>query len=1028
VKQAEIFGEMRERFGVSRDDSFRLADHPTIGALASWLSSHAASATERPSPDVLAPRAVDEPPRADVQPSATVSPGWMQRSGLPEPFRMRRTVWQARTPTAHPSVRGMSFRVLGAGSLAESLRALVSAVGAERAGAPDVVVEVGGDVESAFRLARSLDATPPRHWMCVVEAPGSLAAAQSGGARAGLARGLGREWPQCAAHVVEVAPNGRPDDVAEMILRELSEVDGAVDVRLDGTTRWVGVLEVDAPPPAGALPGNPVVVLTGGMRGITARVAQAFAEAGPCTLVLVGRTAPGPAPLDEDAARRQIRARLEASGERVVPRRMEEALAPLRVAEEARRTVASLRAMGANVEVRTCDLADPVAVASLVGDVVARHGRVDACVHGAGVEESRKLAEKDERAFHRVFDGKAVGGLVLAGALPSSCWFVSMGSIAGRFGNEGQVDYAAANEAMARVCAYRPRSIHVSWTAWADTGMAARGGMDVLLETRGIDRLPPVAGAALVRDLVAAGASGEWVVSGRLGDLLLPALHPLLDACRLDGDAVVVSRALNAERDPWLSDHAIGGVPVLPGVVGLEWMLAAARLVRPAVPFSAAEDVRFLAPLKVHRDGTVEVEVRAEPDGVTHVRCVVRSRRTGATGRRLEVDHFTARFPLEAPTVPALLEHAAWPVEQLLRRDVYRRFFHGPAFQVLEGTDRIAVSGLVARARVVHAPIAEGLAGTPLVVEAAFQAAGLHRMVVAGVLALPSAVERVVPVRRALDGEPLRLWAVRRGDRYDVDVLGADGPVLIVRGFHMADLGPMDPRDRFVRPGDGGQDADAAGSPEASSRCPSDGARAAVVAAWADSVEASVSLPEDERAWLTARGTQRRHADRLAGQLAARRAVHRLLGHASFRVLRRPSGEPWVEGADVRVSISHVEGRAVALATYAPGVGVDVEDVVAREPAFLRTWFTAGEQARLRSDRDVTCAWAVKEAVLKALGVGMRLSPRDVEVWRITPRAVDVRAHGEVAALLESRGNPPLLASIAEPIDGRVVATVVLAA
>ena len=38
-------------------------------------------------------------------------------------------------------------------------------------------------------------------------------------------------------------------------------------------------------------------------------------------------------------------------------------------------------------------------------------GAIGVLVHGAGVEESRLIADKDETAFHRVFDGKAEGGL-----------------------------------------------------------------------------------------------------------------------------------------------------------------------------------------------------------------------------------------------------------------------------------------------------------------------------------------------------------------------------------------------------------------------------------------------------------------------------------------------------------------------------------------------------------------------------------------------------------------------------------------
>ena len=37
VKQAEVFGEVREHFSLPRDDSFRLADHPSINGLVDWL-------------------------------------------------------------------------------------------------------------------------------------------------------------------------------------------------------------------------------------------------------------------------------------------------------------------------------------------------------------------------------------------------------------------------------------------------------------------------------------------------------------------------------------------------------------------------------------------------------------------------------------------------------------------------------------------------------------------------------------------------------------------------------------------------------------------------------------------------------------------------------------------------------------------------------------------------------------------------------------------------------------------------------
>ncbi len=1177
VKQAEIFGEVRDRFSLPRDDSFRLADHPTILSLAGWLEvqvargaapagsgtpespkgsplpqRHADAETERnaadgvpqpvslaslapdsmstpvvslpesagpsdevavatsPSkdaaPDVVAPSpspAVDTTagetalfhveqrvtapwiaPGALAAATAAPAPALVAASALlPASFRMREVTWVRRTPSAWPRFDGQSVKVLGDGALADALRGLLATLGADGGDHPDVVVDCGAPVLEGFAVAKALDAQPPAQWLSVEHGDfASAREARDAGARAGLAKALGREWGGCRARVVSLDASLDAETAVEVLLRELSEVDEAAEVRLGGDVREVAVLSTRVFPAAGRLvvAGGraPVVLLTGGTRGITARVAQALAEAGPCTLVLVGRTGPGLAPLDEAAAKRQARARLEAGGERVVPRHIEEILAPLRVAEEVRRTVAVLRAAGATVEVQTVDMADEGAVRGLVAQVLRQHGHLDLCVHGAGVEESRLLSDKDARAFQRVYEAKAVGGLALAEALPEGTLLVSMGSIAGRLGNAGQVDYAAANEAMARVCRARPRSLHVAWTAWGDTGMAVRGGMEALLTGRGVDLLPAAAGAALVRDMVAAmdgGAlSGEVLVAGALGDFTLPPLHALADVLELEGDTAVFRRELSLDTDPWLGDHAIGGVPVLPGVIGMELMVAAALAAHPEGTYCGVEDVRFEAPLKLHRDSPVHIEVRATPEGDGSVRCSLRSRRRARTGRELETEHFSARVQLDGMPLLPRIRPAVLPEEILAQRDIYLRFFHGPRFQVLEGVEAIGLDGLLGQASVSHAPIAEGLLSDPLVLEAAFQAAGLHRMVVEGILALPASIDAVERVRPVVDGDLLTVTVQRRdGGVYDIDVDAEDGRVMTVRGFRMSDLGPLPERDRFPEP-EGGRGVDAIGTSDGRTEKGGDrssgdeteagGTSSAVqvpqaapgapllVTASATADEARGELPGDEVAWLTARGTPARQADRLAGQLAARRAVAELAGGRTFTVARLASGAPVVEGLgeDVRVSISHQEGRAVAIAARGGvGLGVDLETIAARDPAFARTWFTEGEQARWGGDpANATRVWALKEAVLKALGRGMALSPREVEVCELVgsgggvaeeggpssapssrrSRNARLHLHGDVARELAAAGNPEIRAEVADLDDVRVLATVVLAA
>ncbi len=933
-------------------------------------------------------------------------------SGLPADFRVRRVVRVSHVQLPVSTLRGRIVWVLGGGDLATALRDEVDRAGARMEGKPDIVIDCGIPVLEAFLQAKRLDSERPRQWLCVLPAPVDLRDTRDGGARAGLAKALGREWAGCRARVVNLHAGWRAADAARGIIDELGEADRAVEVWIGPGEREVAALAVETVPAGGHWPAHPIALFTGGTRGITAEVAKAIAERGPATLLLVARTAPGLTPLDEDAERIRLKTLLGRDGRRVTPKMIEDALRPLRTAEEARQNVEAMRQLGAEVEAYAVDLADAAAVRALVDDLKSRHARIDLVVHGAGVEESRLLPDKDEAAFNRVYGGKAEGGLALVESLDPATFFVSMGSIAGRFGNAGQVDYSAANEAMSQVCQLRPRSLHVSWTAWGGVGMAVRGGMETLLTSRGVELLPPGPGARLLCDMISHGTSGEVVVAGRLGDFQSPALHGLLDSVELVGDRAVARRKMSVATDEWIVDHAIDNVAVLPGVIGLELMIATALAANPRGRYAGCEDVTFSAPLKLHRDDPVDIEVRAEPDEDGAYACSLRSARTLKNGRIQVTEHFAARVQLgEMPLLPSL-PSSFFPEERLSQKDIYRRFFHGPRFQVLRSAEALAVQGLLAEAVVEHAPIAEGLVSDPLVLEAAFQAAGLHRMAIEGVMALPSAIDAVELVRPAVEGDPLNIVVVHRGGAYDIDVDGAEGRVMRVRGFRMVEKGPLDPGSRFPPP-EGGWPS----------------------AAMAVSSEASSKLPPGELASLTARGTDRRKADRVAGQLAANEAVAALLPGARFTVARRDSGQPVVEGAvAVEVSITHVDGEALALAVRGAHAGIDMEKVEPRADVFADEWFSAGEREWATTDTDRTAAWAVKEAVLKALGMGMALSPREVEVlaprgpgWLRAEGSVTVRLRGEAAARHAELGGAPLRVRVGH-FDGRVVATVVFAA
>ena len=144
----------------------------------------------------------------------------------------------------------------------------------------------------------------------------------------------------------------------------------------------------------------------------------------------------------------------------------------------------------------------------------------------------------------------------------------------------------------------------------------------------------------------------------------------------------------------------------------------------------------------------------------------------------------------------------------------------------------------------------------------------------------------------------------------------------------------------------------------------------------------------------------------LLGRIAAKDAVRQWLWDhgegpvfpAEIRVHNEESGRPYVTGLHGRtlppldISLAHRAEAAVAIVrphTPGPGPGIDIEEVVARDPATVATALGADELRLLRT----RCArsgesealwftrfWAAKEAVAKAEGSGFGGRPRDFQV------------------------------------------------
>jgi hypothetical protein len=435
-------------------------------------------------------------------------------------------------------------------------------------------------------------------------------------------------------------------------------------------------------------------------------------------------------------------------------------------------------------------------------------------LHAAGIERSHPLPNKDPREFDLVFDVKSDGFFNLLHAIGDMPLKATVGfsSVAGRFGNFGQADYSAANDLLCKITSSfrttRPsiRGIAIDWTAWGGIGMATRGSIPKMMELAGIDMLPPEAGIPLIRrELTAGGTRGEIVIGKRLGVLLnewdatggldttaaekpLAAQGPMIGKVASYG----LYSGLTIETTPvpaiqgFLHDHQIDGTPVLPGVMGVEAFAEAAQCMLPGWHVEAVEEVNFLAPFKFYRSEPrpVTVEAQIHPQGdVVVADCRLIGRRTLPNQTEPQVTtHFTARVrltkqPLKAVKVPAL----GTPVGHIVEAaDIYRLYFHGPAYQVLERAwwDGHRIVGLMAKGLPDnHHPSELPTLMAPRLIELCFQTAGVWEMGVEGRMGLPLHIDRVSVVRPELaDG---RFYAVVTPDlargSFDAEVVDTAG-------------------------------------------------------------------------------------------------------------------------------------------------------------------------------------------------------------------------------------------------------------
>ena len=347
----------------------------------------------------------------------------------------------------------------------------------------------------------------------------------------GVIRTFARELAVVESRLVDVDPAAGADEVAHHLLGELEVVGPPTEVGRDAAGRRTlstvaRPLDADAGIEAGIgedrdLGPGSVVVVTGGARGIGARVAIEMARTTGCGIELVGRSPlPGPEPADLAGASDEVAVRqaIIRRGEHSRPAEIEAATARALADREIRATLAALAGCAAFVGYRSLDVRDTAALAAALAEIRHERGRLDGVVHAAGVREDKLIRDKTPESFARVFDTKVGSAGVIVDAVGEHGFALLFASVSGWFGNAGQVDYAAANSALdgiarrARSAAPGSRVVAVDWGPWAGTGMVSPE-LAREYERRGIGLIDPDAGVAAALAELRAGGPDPQVVA-----------------------------------------------------------------------------------------------------------------------------------------------------------------------------------------------------------------------------------------------------------------------------------------------------------------------------------------------------------------------------------------------------------------------------------------------------------------------------------------------------------------------------------
>jgi len=766
-----------------------------------------------------------------------------------------------------------------------------------------------------------------------------------------------------------------------------------------------------------------LLLVTGGGRGITFKCLEAL-----CTIVKskvaifgiedisnVDSDALLLSPEELEGRKSKLIEDLKESEEKVTPVLIDRHWNRFLFGLEVVRNLEVLRKKKIQVEYRRVDVTKQKEVEEAIKDIESHFKTsVSHIIHGAGLEESKSFKKKKLDFSNLIVSVKVEGIWNILNSIDTkklkrvACFT----SIAGRYGNRGQVDYSFANGYLSRLCwklnQQGTSAVACDWSAWGGVGMATRGSIMDILTSQGINPIPMQEGTESFVRLFLNSIGDEVVVSCGLGPFeklseikskIEDNKYPLVENLEYSNSTFIARKAINSENDLYLNDHQIQQTPIFPGVMGLEFFAETFEMIssQKLVSFS---NVDFSTALKIQLSKTKDVYVEYNPDkGEMRLKSDFIAKIDPS--KRREIEHFTTNVDLSAKRKKAKKsenEIRESEINLLSKEDIYSFFFHGDSFQVLEKLidldGKKAISQIDIPNKNLFSNKKSKTSLNPLAIEAALQTAGLYDYIVNSKTSLPSKIETITFYSSK---KPKYIVSIFTGinathSTFDVEILD-EGKNTIVK---LDGLGMIHTQLNFSE----GSEIKAKLQQafrywEITNSLNHENFRVIpvqIVAAHLESNPKAILslLTSKEKERFEKLKSEKRRIEYLAGVIASKDLysflVDAKIKNKEIEIRKEKKGQPYFydlkkdKASNLHLSITHSGEFALAAVGQSP-IGIDIEKIEERSESFYKEAFTEKERNEISLNAEKgTIYWTIKEAITKALGEGLHLNLHDIEI------------------------------------------------